>query len=350
MIKKHLLLYFFLLPFFVFAEIPSGYYDSAYGKTTGTLRTALYNIIKDHTVVSYDYLYTVYETSDVTSSGYVWDMYSNCVWTPGEKKCGDYSKVCDCYNREHSVPQSWFDKASPMKSDAFHIYPTDGKVNGQRSNYPFGECTGTTLTKGKGELGTSTFSGYTGTVFEPADEYKGDFARSYFYMATRYADVCTTWSSGAAVVFSTKNLGFTDYAVSLFLKWHRQDPVSAKEITRNDAIYSYQKNRNPFIDYPELAEYIWGNKAGQSWSTSAIDEENAFVFSIYPNPCSEKVFVHCSETENLQFLLYNLEQRLVKYGMVEDDYSIDVKGLFPGIYVLDLFADGGSYKTKLLVK
>ncbi len=99
-----------------------------------------------------------------------------------------------------------------------------------------------------------------------------------------------------------------------------------------------------------MAEYIWGNKAGQSWSTSAIDEENAFVFSIYPNPCSEKVFVHCSETENVQFLLYNLEQRLVRYGMVEDDYSIDVKGLFPGIYVLDLFVDGSSYKTKLVVK
>ena len=83
-----------------------------------------------------------------------------------------------------------------MVSDAFHVYPTDGKVNGQRSNFPFGECSGgTTLSGGKGRLGNSTFSGYSGTVFEPADEYKGDFARTYFYFATRYQDKMTSIGS-----------------------------------------------------------------------------------------------------------------------------------------------------------
>lgn len=109
--------------------------------------------------------------------------------TVSKEQCGQYSTLGDCYNREHSFPKSWFNDDSPMVSDAFHIYPTDGKVNSQRNNYPYGECAnGTTLSpngkvKALGKLGTSTFPGYSGTVFEPDDEYKGDFARSYFYMA-----------------------------------------------------------------------------------------------------------------------------------------------------------------------
>ncbi|HRS68145.1 MAG TPA: endonuclease [Paludibacteraceae bacterium] len=251
----------------LFAAPPASYYTNANGKTSDALRVALQDIIKGHTVVSYDNLYKLYVASDSHPDGSMWDMYSTCTWTHGEKKCGSYQNVCDCYNREHSVPQSWFSSKSPMVSDAFHVYPTDGKVNGQRSNYQFGECSGgkTLTAEALGRLGTSTFSGYSGTVFEPADEYKGDFARTYFYMATRYANQCESWGNH----FSTANNGLTAYSVDLFLKWHRQDPVSEKERVRNDAIYGInnttgykQGNRNPFIDYPCLAEYIWGNKKG----------------------------------------------------------------------------------------
>lgn len=162
------------------AEAPANYYAAAEGKTGEALRQALYQIIKSHTNVGYDGLWNVYKTSDVTDDGKIWDMYSNCDFAVG-KKCGSYKSVCDCYNREHSVPQSWFNEASPMKADAFHVYPTDGKVNGQRSNYPFGECSNGTNLGGKalGRLGTSTFNGYSGKVFEPDDQYKGDFARTY---------------------------------------------------------------------------------------------------------------------------------------------------------------------------
>ena len=187
----------------MYAEAPAGYYAAAEGKTGEALRQALFNIITNHKNVGYDGLYNVYPTSDVTADGKVWDMYSTCTWTHGQKKCGNYSSVCDCYNREHSVPQNWFGKSSIIKADAFHVYPTDGKVNGQRSNYEYGECSGGTALGGKalGRLGKSTFSGYTnrGTVFEPVDQYKGDFARTYFYMATCYADKCSSWgkSSGS---------------------------------------------------------------------------------------------------------------------------------------------------------
>lgn len=257
--------------FLLVAQPPAAYYDRANGKSDAQLKTELHAIISaGYVTKSYDFLYTIYQTSDVTEDGKVWDMYSTCTWIPEQKKCGSYKNVCDCYNREHSVPQSWFSSRSPMVSDAFHVYPTDGKVNGQRSSYPFGECAnGTTLSNGKGRLGKSTFSGYSGTVFEPVDEYKGDFARTYFYFATRYENIMTT--IGGESFNNTKYPAFTTWSKELFLKWHRQDPVSQKEITRNNVIYMYQKNRNPFIDYPELAEYIWGNRMGQSFR---VENEN----------------------------------------------------------------------------
>ncbi len=254
----------------MWAEAPANYYSTADGKSGEGLREALQSIIDNHTVVSYDNLWNLYEASDTHEDGSIWDMYSTCEWSYSEDQCGNYGSVCDCYNREHSVPKSWFNEGRPMYSDAFHLYPTDGKVNGQRSNYPFGECENGESAGGRalGRLGSSTFPGYSGRVFEPDDEYKGDFARTYFYMATRYAGQCESWGQG---VFSNANYGLTDYAVALFMKWHREDPVSEKERVRNDAIYGInnntgykQGNRNPFIDYPCLAEYIWGSKKGES--------------------------------------------------------------------------------------
>lgn len=267
----------FLLIGFSAAEVSSStnllqYYSAANNKSGDAIRTALEGIIDGHTVVSYDNLYLLYVASDSRPDGSLWDMYSTCSWQHGSKKCGNYSKVCDCYNREHSVPQSWFNEGSPMKSDAFHVYPTDGKVNNQRSNYMFGECSrGVSLNSDAlGRLGSSTFTevSYSGKVFEPDDEYKGDFARTYFYMATRYASKCSSWGNH----FGSANSGLTNYSVALFLKWHREDPVSEKELIRNEAIYGNptynstgykQGNRNPFIDYPCLAEYIWGEHKGE---------------------------------------------------------------------------------------
>lgn len=259
-----------------FAAPPAGYYNSCEGKGGKSLLTALHQKIGDHTVVSYDGLWDLYRTSDVRENGRIWDMYSTKEWAPGTSQCGNYKLVGDCYNREHSFPKSWFSEGKPMASDAFHIYPTDGKVNSQRSNYPYGECSGgTTLpsnggVKALGRLGTSTFPGYSGVVFEPDDEYKGDFARSYFYMAAAYMDKIANWDS--KMLAGNNFPAFSSWAVNLLLKWHRQDPVSKKELDRQEAVYARQKNRNPFIDHPELVEYIWGDKASLSWSASGTAE------------------------------------------------------------------------------
>ncbi len=255
-----------------YAAAPAGYYDKAEGKSEQALYLSLFEIINNHEPLSYDGVWKAYATTDLDENGKIWDMYSTKRWKYKDDQCGSYSSVGTCYNREHSFPKSWFNDAKPMYTDLFHLYPTDGKVNGQRSNHPFGECAnGTTLpssgsVKALGKLGKSTFAGYSGTVFEPDDEYKGDFARSYFYMAACYSDRNSSWKSD--MLAGNKFPFFKTWAINLLLKWHRQDPVSDKEKNRNEAVYNKQKNRNPFIDHPELAEYIWGNKKGQKWNAN----------------------------------------------------------------------------------
>lgn len=251
------------------AAAPAGYYDSCKGKKGADLLKALERVIGSHTNVGYKGLWSLYATSDVDANGKIWDMYSTKRWNVGKEQCGNYSKVGDCYNREHSFPKSWFDDASPMYSDGFHIYPTDGKVNGQRSNYPYGECAGgETLSssgsvKALGRLGTCTFPGYSGKVFEPDDEYKGDFARSYFYMASCYNSRISSWNSD--MLAGNSFPVFTTWAKNLLMKWHKEDPVSDKERKRNEAVYAAQGNRNPFIDNPDMADHIWGDLASTGW-------------------------------------------------------------------------------------
>lgn len=262
-----------------FAAEPAGYYSTCENKSGAALLSALCKKVGPHTNVGYNGLLSLYKTSDVYPDGTIWDMYSTKHWKPGVT-CGNYKKVGDCYNREHSFPKSWFNDAQPMYSEAFHIYPTDGKVNGQRSNNPYGECAnGTTLpskgsVKALGRLGNCTFPGYSGTVFEPDDQYKGDFARSYFYMAAAYNDKIAGWKS--PMLSGNSYPAFSSWAINLLLKWHREDPVSQKELDRQEVVYGAQHNRNPFIDHPELAEYIWGNKKGQNWSAN-ISADPAFL-------------------------------------------------------------------------
>ena len=258
----------------MYAAIPSGYYTAANNKKSTALLSALHGCIDGHTTLSYSSLKNYYDDTDLTADGYIWDMYSTCKFTINDDG-GSQSRICDLWNKEHSVPQSWFGESSPMKSDLFHVYPTDARVNNFRGNLPYGETSSRSYidnnSKALGYIGSSNFSGYSGKVFEPVDQYKGDFARTYFYMVARYLDKSFNKSENGKVVFTYSNstTGLTTYAVNLFLKWHRQDPVSQKEIDRNNAVYKHQKNRNPFIDYPYLAEYIWGEKKNE---TMILDE------------------------------------------------------------------------------
>ena len=282
------------------------YYSAADGKTSDALRQALMGIISSHTDIGYDNLNILMQWSDTEDAdgSTIVDIYSNCTYSAPITSWSSAGTVGGGMNREHTVPQSWFNEATPMVSDAFHIYPTDCKSNNNRSSYLFGEFSGAGTSYSSsscselGKLSTGnensitsyTYNGktysptatHTGKVYEPGDEYKGDIARGYFYMATCYANKCSSWSGGA---FGSENNGFKNYTAELMLKWHRLDPVSEKELIRNEVIYGNttynkgtkkQNNRNPFIDYPELVEYIWGDKKGTNVDiaslTSAYEE------------------------------------------------------------------------------
>ena len=261
----------FLIVTVSIAQIPNGYYTTATG-TSYTLKTQLHNIIKGHTDNGYSGLYTIYQTSDrdyyYENDGTILDMYSEkptgidpYSYSAGTtQRCGTYSVEGDCYNREHIIPQSTFNSAAPMVSDAHFITPTDGKVNGQRSNYPHGGVTSATWTSLNGsKLGASTTSGYSGPIFEPINEFKGDIARMYFYFATRYENTVASYSY--AMFNGTSNQVFTTAFLNLLITWHNQDPVNSREIARNNAIYTAQNNRNPYIDHPEYVQAIWNPTA-----------------------------------------------------------------------------------------
>lgn len=253
------------------AAEPANYYSSAVNKSDEQLMSALMSIISSHREVSYSSgLLQAFAVCDVDNEGYIIDIYSNCRYRPSDSG-SSASTVGEGYNREHSFPRSWFDGAvAPMNTDVFHVYPTDIRVNSQRGNYPYGVCAnGTRLSNGqyvaKGKLGTSTYPGYNGTVFEPDDEYKGDLARTYFYMVTCYKNKVAGWPGSPQLDKSNGYKAFSTWTINMLMEWTRLDPVSEKEIKRNEAVYGIQGNRNPFIDHPELAEHIWGNKQGQPW-------------------------------------------------------------------------------------
>lgn len=252
-------------------SIPAAYYSTVNSQRGSTLKTVLYNRILGHTVTSYTPgVWNAFQTTDVQPNGKVWDIYSTRFdqaspyeYTMTTNQCGTYSVEGNCYNREHSFPQSWFNSASPMVSDLYHILASDGKVNGMRSNYPYGNVTSPTYTSlYGGKLGTGTNNyGYTGIVFEPIDEYKGDFARGYFYLAARYENIIAGWTSNAGatdVLNGTSFPCFNPWQLSLLLEWNNLDPVSDKELKRNNAVYAIQNNRNPFIDSPQFVQRIWG--------------------------------------------------------------------------------------------
>lgn len=263
-----------LLPFLtlsIFAQGPNNsgtYYKNADGLKGKALKTAMFKIIQSHKELTYKQLWTAFKTTDKRADGKVWDMYSDATnFTFGTDQAGRYKKEGDVYNREHSFPKSWFNDAYPMYTDLVHLVPTDGYVNNMRSNYPFGETKGDKYKSENGfsKLGTCTYPGYTGVVFEPNNEYKGDFARIYFYMATAYEDKITGWSQ-SAILQKDAYQPYQDWQQKMLMEWSKKDEVSQKEIDRNAGIYALQKNRNPFVDYPGLEEYIWGSKKDVAFS------------------------------------------------------------------------------------
>ena len=282
--------------FSLLADMPRDYYpNSLEGKNGAELKTELHNLLKTHPRLPYgsrDYnqiacTWTVFKKSDVRPNGKVWDMYSN-----NSYNFSNGAGATKGMNIEHSVPKSWWgdaydETATPLTRfkydgsyDLHHLTPSDAAANTAKSNYPLGEVDSPLFDNGVTKVGTGQANGRATNLFEPADEYKGDFARMYLYFVTCYQDY--SWKSSALSMFAQNSYPTLNaYGQSLLLKWHRQDPVSQKEIDRNNAVYSFQGNRNPFIDYPNMVEYIWGDStnyefsfSGQSTSAPSISISN----------------------------------------------------------------------------
>lgn len=334
----------------IYAQMPANYYDSARDLCGEELRQKLYTIISSHTAISYNELWSAYRQTDLRDNGKIWDIYSDCDFTYSTDQCGSYSRECDCYNREHSVPQSWFGEASPMKTDLFHVYPTDGWVNNKRGNLPLGKVSNPTYTSGNGsKIGTCSYSGYTGTVFEPVDEYKGDLARTYFYMSVCYKDKNLGQDSGS--MFEGSQL--KPWALRMLIEWHYADPVSQKEIDRNNAVYAIQHNRNPFIDCPYFVDAIWNDhcdfESCLSPEVEAVTEDNTPKFSVAPNP-TNGMFDISSDRTMTSVSIFNILGEKTLFCNIDTYFAtINLEQLESGMYfVLIEFSDGSSATTKII--
>ena len=302
--RKHFCLLSIVLCFASFCLAESfepGFYDKINGLQDSQLKDTLKSLIRKHTVIEYGSdTWEVFYYSDRNEDGQIMDMYCDewkTVSTPGQVAAG-------C-NIEHSFAKSWWGGCkNDAYRDCYHLNPSNSVANGSRSNYPLGipeknfKTNTGSLKVGMRHHEELNMDHY---VFEPKDEYKGDFARAYFYMATCYGH----WSNGdhepvlencdkkqyygwrtdnddVGSMFAMQNdnyLEFQPWEQEVLITWHRQDPVSEKEIKRADAVSDFQHNRNPFIDYPYLAEYIWGEKSGETvdMSTLMASSEPEFI-------------------------------------------------------------------------
>lgn len=273
--KKYYSIIFLLFTAFSFAQIPSNYYDSANGLSGYALKTELRNITANgHSPNSYDDLFdlaTGYRASDIDdfyeNDGTVMDMYSEnptgvdpynySYYANPSDKCGNYNSENDCYNGEHLMPQSVYGSNMPMVGDIHQVIPTDGYVNNGRGSLPFGEVTNPaddTYLNGS-KRGNCAVVGYSGDVFEPIDEFKGDIARAMLYFAVRYENEVSSWNHD--MLNGTNDQVYETWFIDMLLDWHNNDAVNQREINRNNAAYIHQSNANPFVDHPEYADMIW---------------------------------------------------------------------------------------------
>lgn len=318
-------------------HIESDYYGNITpGINCAPLKTELSNLIATqtdrirYTSSLYDVwdaiLHTDTRLNDAGTATIVWDMFTDFPSTTGEFEfdhCADRDAgSCaagegNCYNREHTFPRSWWGGGTTLSdtinTDMHHVYPSDRTLNTAKNNYPPGDVLVASTTGSNGFL-MGANAGYpctpaTGSkrYFEPIDEYKGDYARTFFYIATRYEHNLTTWaplnSQGACFMDGATYPGIQAWALQVLLQWHTDDPVSQKEIDRNNAVYAIQGNRNPFIDEPNYVYLVWGDHNGAPCSTVVLPVELLAFEAKVKNDQVDLSWRTASETSNAYFLV-----------------------------------------------
>jgi len=371
---KFLFLFTILIPLFVEAQPPSSYYASADGLAGFALKTELKEIIDDiddgngssfHVDQGYGGLWDAYQNQNsgdldlynsYENDNSILDIYSENPdgsdpynFTPGNDQCGNYQSEGDCYNREHTVPQSFFNSGDPMRNDYHSTFPTDGKVNNFRGSLPFGEVGNPSNTTANGsKIGNSSSAGYSGVVFEPIDEFKGDIARALFYFATRYEDQLnnSSWENPSDNFLSDDKHQFYDqWLIDVLLNWHQQDPVSQKEMDRNNNGFLHQGNRNPFVDNPNYALAIWDEDFG-------AEEFSSIDFNIANNPVTNgKLSLNFNESTQGTLYLYDISGKLIKRFQVDDkSETFYVNFIANGVYIAQFKTDNSQISRKIIIQ
>ncbi len=383
---RNILFSAFLIPVLAFSQAPVNYYNGTSGLTGYSLKSKLHDIISAKTVSwHYSDLQNYYNQTDIdkyydydaTNTTYLLDIYSNNpTGTTGyhytsAQMIGSANAEGLGWNREHMLPQSSFNSNYPMYSDLFFVIPTDARINQLRSNYPYG-IGGTTnyhsFTNGS-KINNCAIPGatYTGRVYEPVNEFKGDIARSLLYFAVRYEgklgsfnyNTSTNPASDQNPFNGTEEKAFENWYIAMLLQWHNQDPVSQREIDRNNAVYNLQKNRNPFVDHPEWVNMIWSQTpdsvAPQSPTNLSLQRNSAYFVTLSWNPSSDsdvigyKIYMngeyagYTKDTSiNIDHLspstAYNFTVRAYDTGYLEspDSNSFSVTTLDSDVYAKDL--------------
>ena len=344
------------------AQPPATYYTTAFNKQGEPLRAALYNIIKGHSAQTYTPgLWNAFYTTDVKSNGKLWDMYSDkpgatapYEYALGTKQCSSTSATGEnfCYNREHSWPKSFFGGANsytiygfPMYTDLFLVIPSDAWVNSKRSNLPYGKAVAPfTFTAQNGSrIGNQSYAGApSGQCFEPIDSFKGDLARNYFYVSTRYlgdSNQFITWEMA-------DKINLKPWAIQMLLEWHHNDPVSKKEIDRNEAVYAIQNNRNPFIDYPLFADCIWGTG---NCSTLGIDQNEHIDLLLFPNPAKHSVNL-IGAANAQQIIIMDITGRTVLEMAPSANMQIPIASFNNGVYIVAILFKEEKIIKKLIIE
>jgi endonuclease I len=336
------------------AQPPPHYYDAVAGLSGQDLLGGLHQLTTDHVTLDYYALYDFLKFTDCRPDGTVWDIYSDI---PGESppyfytftwhdECGYFNGEGDCFDREHTWPKSWFGgQVYPMYSDLFIVYPVDGYVNSCRSNLPYGEVDDADQVFLNGSrLGQCVTPGYSGIVFEPLDEYKGDLARTFFYVSARYYSEDGDWPGSPMATGSR----LKPWALALLLRWSGGDPVSGKEIDRNDAVFQFQYNRNPFIDHPEFVNLVWGYPQGLSETAPACMQ-----LTLFPNPAGDAFSIRLPEpVKDPVIRIISSEGKTFRpeTTVEKDRVTLNIRSVPRGIYVVILITEKGVYSGKLIKK
>jgi endonuclease I len=330
----------------LFGQPPQGYYSTAENTSGQTLRANLHDIIDDHDAKPYTSgstdTWDILKEADIdpNNSSNVFLIYTGASVDASQEYGGGSG-----WNREHVWPTSRgdFKENLPEYTDVHNLRASNINVNSTRKNYTFDNCD---------NCDSSVFNNLYSTasgVWEPRDEDKGDVARIIFYMDIRYEG-----NNGERNFEVVEDIPPTSSklpyhgVLSTLLQWHEQDPVDDFERNRNNVIYSYQGNRNPFIDYPNLVDFIWGNQQQVSWSsTLSINSQYEPTDIVFPNPVYLGYLKINPDLNPHRIEIFDVHGKKIKI-LLSGPKIIKTPSV-PGIYFLKLYLDNSIISKKILV-